>query len=360
MPFLVADRVKETTTTTGTGALTLAGAVTNYRTFASVLSTGDTTFYAIVSQSASEWETGLGTYSAANELTRSTVYASSNSGSAVNFSAGTKDVFIHVPSSHYLNGIRDRVTADRTYYVRTDGSDSNNGYANTAGGAFLTLQKAANVVKMLDMNGYNVTIQVGNGTYTTGVTFSGPILTGGGVLTLQGDNTTPANVLISTTSSAGVTVTNGAHVSVSGFEFRTTTSGSCLSCSTAGSYLTIPNKVLFGAAATSHIAWNRGQIAVNTNYDVNGGAQYHWTGDFQGMLGATSRTFTITGTPTFSQYFVVMSRLAYLYLNGCTFSGSITGVRYYIQVYAGIDTNGSGGTMFPGTTGSTATGGWIV
>lgn len=93
------DRVLETSTTTGTGALTLAGAVAGFRTFASVCSVSDTAYYfieAVNSQSVptGEWETGLGTYSGANTLTRTTVLASSNGGAAVNFSAGTKRVGI--------------------------------------------------------------------------------------------------------------------------------------------------------------------------------------------------------------------------------------------------------------------------
>lgn len=91
------DRVLETSTTTGTGDFTLAGAVTGFRTFASVCSTSDTAYYYIEGVDANgiptgEWETGLGTYSGANKLTRTTVLASSNAGSAVSFSAGTKRV----------------------------------------------------------------------------------------------------------------------------------------------------------------------------------------------------------------------------------------------------------------------------
>ncbi|MHC1697787.1 MAG: hypothetical protein AB9919_06965 [Geobacteraceae bacterium] len=96
------DRVKETATTTGTGAFTLAGAVTGFRTFASVLSTNDTCYYCIALQGGSEWEVGLGTYSAANTLTRTTVLSSSNAGSAVNFSVGTKDVFLTVAARSFV------------------------------------------------------------------------------------------------------------------------------------------------------------------------------------------------------------------------------------------------------------------
>jgi len=90
MAFISADRVKETTETAGTGAITLAGASAGYRSFASVMSAADTCHYCIVGNN--EWEVGLGTYD--TTLARTTVIASSNAGSAVNFSAGTKDVFI--------------------------------------------------------------------------------------------------------------------------------------------------------------------------------------------------------------------------------------------------------------------------
>ena len=90
------DRVKETTTTTGTGDITLAGAVAQYVAFSSVYSVGDDQVpYAIVGQTGTEWEVGLGTYSASNTLRRDKVYTSSNSNAAVNFSAGTKDVWVN-------------------------------------------------------------------------------------------------------------------------------------------------------------------------------------------------------------------------------------------------------------------------
>jgi hypothetical protein len=94
MAYIVADRVKETTTVTGTGPATLAGAASGYRSFASQLSIGDTCAYVIVNSNASEWETGIGTYSAVNTLTRTTVQASTNANAAVVFTAGVKDVFM--------------------------------------------------------------------------------------------------------------------------------------------------------------------------------------------------------------------------------------------------------------------------
>lgn len=100
MGLVIADRVRDTTTTTGTGALTLSGtAPTGFRAFASVMATGDTTWYCISSSGGAEWEVGWGTLTGATTLTRDVVYASSNAGALVSLSAGTKDVFITAPAA---------------------------------------------------------------------------------------------------------------------------------------------------------------------------------------------------------------------------------------------------------------------
>ena len=98
MAFILADRVRETSATTGTGSFTLDGAVTGFQSFDAVLNTADTTYYTIALQGATEWEVGIGTFTAPSTLARTTILSSSNSGSAVNFSAGTKDVFITLPA----------------------------------------------------------------------------------------------------------------------------------------------------------------------------------------------------------------------------------------------------------------------
>lgn len=98
MAFVIADRVKETTTTAGNGTVTLLGASAGYQSFAAV-GNGNTTYYCIAGQTTSEWEVGIGTYtSSGTTLSRDTVLSSSNSGSKVVFSAGTKDVFVTYPS----------------------------------------------------------------------------------------------------------------------------------------------------------------------------------------------------------------------------------------------------------------------
>lgn len=98
MAFVLKDRVKETSTTTGTGTFTLAGAVTGFQSF-SVIGNNNTTYYTIANTSGGEWEVGIGTYTASGTtLSRDAVLSSSDSGNLVNFSAGTKDVFVTVPA----------------------------------------------------------------------------------------------------------------------------------------------------------------------------------------------------------------------------------------------------------------------
>jgi len=98
MALVLNDRVKETSTTTGTGSFTLDGAATGFETFSSAIGNTNTTYYAIALQGGSEFEVGLGTVSA-GALSRDTIISSSNSDNAVNFSAGTKDVFCTLPAS---------------------------------------------------------------------------------------------------------------------------------------------------------------------------------------------------------------------------------------------------------------------
>lgn len=122
MALVVKDRVRETTTTTGTGTITLGGAATGFQSF-SVIGDSNTTFYTIQLANTNEWEVGIGTYTlSGTTLSRDTILESSNSGSAVNFSAGSKDVFVTYPAEKaiYVGNLptkmvvtkRDTTTAD--------------------------------------------------------------------------------------------------------------------------------------------------------------------------------------------------------------------------------------------------------
>jgi hypothetical protein len=126
MALVLADRVKETTTTTGTGTVTLLGASTGFQSFA-VVGDANTTYYTIAAQTGTEWEVGIGTYATSGTtLARTVVLSSSNSGSAVNFSAGTKDVFVTYPSERAVIGGEGYVENSATVAVSSTITAGNN------------------------------------------------------------------------------------------------------------------------------------------------------------------------------------------------------------------------------------------
>ena len=107
MALVLNDRVKETTTTTGTGTINLGGAATGFETFVAGIGNSNTTYYCIAGQGTTEFEVGIGTVTDASPdtLSRTTILSSSNSDSAVNFSAGTKDVFCTLPASKTIREV---------------------------------------------------------------------------------------------------------------------------------------------------------------------------------------------------------------------------------------------------------------
>ena len=147
MALVIKDRVKETSTTTGTGTLTLAGAATGFQSFAAI-GNGNTTFYTIALVSSNEWEVGIGTYtSSGTTLSRGTILSSSNSGNAVNFSAGTKDVFVTYPSERAITGggggigalVVNATTATESYTIGTGTNAQSVGPVTVASGVTITV-----------------------------------------------------------------------------------------------------------------------------------------------------------------------------------------------------------------------------
>jgi hypothetical protein len=129
MALVVKDRVQETSTTTGTGTFTLAGAVSGFQSF-SVIGNANTTYYAIVG--GTEWEVGLGTYTSSGTLlSRDTILESSNGGTAVNFSAGTKNVFVTYPAEEAV--YQDATgTAYAPQFAASNGLNVNNATIGTS------------------------------------------------------------------------------------------------------------------------------------------------------------------------------------------------------------------------------------
>ena len=109
MALVLADRVKETTTTAGTGTITLNGAATGFQSFA-VIGNANTTYYTIAGQTGNEWEVGIGTYTSSGTLLARTTVLSNSAGtqpSALSFSAGTKDVFVTYPAEYAVASTND-------------------------------------------------------------------------------------------------------------------------------------------------------------------------------------------------------------------------------------------------------------
>ena len=231
MPLVVADRVKETTSTAGTGTLTLAGAATGFQSF-SVIGNANQTYYTIAGQGTSEWEVGIGTYTASGTtLSRDSVLSSSASGAKVSFSAGTKDVFVVYPSGRAVYGDTvGNVTITTNFQAaRLTAADSTANITLLYGDAYSV--SGANAVPLVDMSGvWNTTGEPTLVKYNVTNTASG---TNSLLLDLQtsgtsrfkvdkSGNETITGALVIAGTLTGATTVSGSAVSVSGALIGTT------------------------------------------------------------------------------------------------------------------------------------------
>jgi hypothetical protein len=252
---------------------------------------------------------------------------------------------------------REVLTANRTYYVRTDGSDTNSGLANTSGGAFLTIAKALQVASALDGSIYNVQITVGSGAWTVPVVL--PQFVGSGQWTLMGDTATPSNVVIST-GTAGACIRANAINSV--WRVR----GLKLQCGTGRNGIEVGGgsslqygEIDFGACGTAHLyAYSGSTLTAIQSTTISGSALIHWFISGSSKLTDAGWTITLTGTPAFANAFIQTDSASVCAVNNNTFVGSATGVRYSVTTNAVVGVNGGGASYLPGSiAGSVSTGG---
>lgn len=253
-----------------------------------------------------------------------------------------------------LLGVREVLTAARTYYVDgSAGNDANDGLSNTSGHQLLTVAAAMTKAAALDCSTFQLTVQINAGTYTAQIVLPKmigsvqPILTGVG-----------ATTIISTTTTTIVGV--GIFWIVQNMKV-TTTAGFVLSFS-GGSIVTV-SAVEWGAGALGHcFASTYSFVTVTGACTISGGAQFFGLVN-SATLSFSVATFTLTGTPAFSGAFMLANRLGLVLTTAGNFSftGTATGSRYLSQENSCIDTTAAGANHFPGNAvGTVNTGGLYV
>ncbi len=257
--------------------------------------------------------------------------------------------------------MREVLTANRTYYVRTDGSDSNTGLTNTSGGAFLTLQKAYNTIVTLDMAGYNCTIQLGvAGTYnTSGDNLAMYVAPEGGVIYLIGNVSSPGTYIVSSTSGNAIYLNCGTNLLVSGITVAA--GGVGISVKGGGAQVSINGTVSFGACTYYHMyAQAGGYIYAAQGYNITGAAQSHAAAIVGGVVGLNAAA-TGVGTVTFTGAFAYVESCGIVDSSGWSISGgTITGSSVKVSATMNGVVRGGTYTNFPGTGVTQNTGGQIA
>ena len=284
MALVVKDRVRETTTTTGTGTVTLAGAVTGFQSF-SAIGDGNTTYYTITD--GTDWEVGIGTYTASGTtLSRDTILESSNSGAAVNFGAGDKDVFVTYPAEKSISDGYGTLPVTNGGTGATDAAT-----ALTNLGAYA----ASNPSGYTSNTGTVTSVAASAG---TGISVSGSPITTSGTLTIT--NTAPDQTV--TLTQAGTTTITGTYpnftISSADQYDGTVTSvggtGSVNGLTLSGTVTSSGNITLGGTLAINNSDWSGTDLSV-----ANGGTGASTAAGALANLGAQAAATALTTSTTF-------------------------------------------------------------
>lgn len=271
--------------------------------------------------------------------------------------AGTNTTQV-ATTAYVVTAIREKLTATRNYYVRTDGNDGNTGLVNNAGGAFLTIQRAlAVILGTLDLAGQNVNVNIIAGTYAGAISFTSPQV-GAGNITLIGDTTTPSNINIATGGSTCITVDGGGcRLFVQGVKLSNT--GQALLYAKNGGFISTSGKNEFGGTSGHRmIAEAGGRIEATAAETISGTASgAHYLAQQNGTIYCQGAVWTASGTAAQAP-FASAGFNGTIYAFGNSSSGTFTGQRYNAGLNGVITSNGGGASYFPGSiAGATSTGG---
>lgn len=259
-----------------------------------------------------------------------------------------------LPVGDSLVSTREVLTAARTYYVRTDGSDSNTGLTNSAAGAFLTIQRAIDVASAFDLNNNTVTIQVGNGTYTGNITCKGFV--GGGLILVRGDPSTPSNVVLTASGGGIVTMLDvGVVYQFTGFRVQGSSAIGFIANGTGCKI--IADHIEYGALIYAAYAYFGGNVDIGVCSIVGNMNAFALSIGQARLTVQVGITITLVGTPNFSEDFIQADRMSLIQIYGITFSGSATGKRYTIDGLSEVFVNGAGTSYLPGNAAGTVTNG---
>lgn len=284
------------------------------------------------------------------------------------FSNGDRVNFSFAPIGSITAVTRDRLSADRTYYVRSDGNNANTGLTNDSSGAWLTLVYAASyIMANLDLAGFNVTVNVADGTYApSGGLSLGPYVGRAaqghtGPVIFVGNTSTPSNVVLDAAGSANTITaseTGGLEWIFKGVKIQNTTGASGVVADASG-WVVLDN-VVFGACASGlHVqAENGGIVEFISNYTVAGNAVAHLYSISRGQILYTGgQTVTVNNGLTFSSFFAGVDSNAMISAVNVTYSlvsGAPTGTKYNQQNGGVFLLNSDGSykdpnTVFPGS-----------